>query len=68
MEVDPPFQQTYKTLLEKATKGAADHKDVADIIEECELPLIDLSRLNLKNLEKEKCKSEIARASQDWGF
>jgi gibberellin 2-oxidase len=68
MDVDPPFQQTYKTLLAKTTEGATDHKDVVDIIEKCELPLIDLGRLNLKNLEKEKCKSEIARASQEWGF
>lgn len=68
MDVDPPFQLTYKTLLEKTTEGATDHKDVVDIIEECELPLIDLGRLNLKNLEKEKCKSEIARASREWGF
>ena len=68
MDADPPFHQIYKTLLEKNTRGADDHREVGDIIEECELPLIDLGRLSLGNSEKEMCKSEIARASQEWGF
>ncbi|KAG5234775.1 gibberellin beta-dioxygenase [Salix suchowensis] len=67
MDMDPPFLETYKTLLDLATEGTNGHK-VVDIIEECELPLIDLGRLNLGNLEKEKCKSDIARESQEWGF
>lgn len=32
---------------------------------ECELPVIDLSRLSEA---REECKCEIARASQEWGF
>ncbi|KAJ6706887.1 GIBBERELLIN 2-BETA-DIOXYGENASE 8-LIKE [Salix viminalis] len=64
----PPFHQIYETLLDKNTRGADDHREVGEIIEECELPLIDLGRLSLGNFEKEMCKSEIARASQEWGF
>ncbi|KAH8493475.1 hypothetical protein H0E87_020286 [Populus deltoides] len=67
MAMDPPFLETYKTLLDKATEGANGQKEVV-VIEECELPLIDLGRLNLGKLEKEKCKSDIARESQEWGF
>ncbi|XP_012091411.1 gibberellin 2-beta-dioxygenase 8 isoform X2 [Jatropha curcas] len=73
MDTDPPFHEIYKTLLDKTiqeskTKTATTDNEL-DIIEECELPLIDLSRLSLLDeLEKEKCKEEIARASQEWGF
>ncbi|XP_030487812.2 gibberellin 2-beta-dioxygenase 8 [Cannabis sativa] len=38
-------------------------------VDECELPLIDLSRLSLgEAAEREECKSQIARASREWGF
>ncbi|KOM31216.1 hypothetical protein LR48_Vigan01g077100 [Vigna angularis] len=37
--------------------------------EDCELSVIDLSRLADKDeTVREECKSHIARASQDWGF
>lgn len=72
METDPPLHDTYKTLLDKTIKAskskAAANENKLVIIEECELPLVDLGRLSLSELEKEKCKAEIARASQEWGF
>ncbi|KAF4350881.1 hypothetical protein F8388_008063 [Cannabis sativa] len=41
----------------------------AVVVDECELPLIDLSRLSLgEAAEREECKSHIARASREWGF
>ncbi|XP_058199098.1 gibberellin 2-beta-dioxygenase 8 isoform X1 [Rhododendron vialii] len=63
---EPPFQETYKSLLDE-TKPAPDN-DVVGTIEERELPLIDLSRLNSGEEEREDCKREIAAASKEWGF
>lgn len=64
---EPPFQETYKALLEG---NSIDDHAVADkeLVEECELPLIDLSMLSLGELEREECKRKIANASQEWGF
>lgn len=64
---EPPFQETYKSLLDD-TKPAPDNVDVVGTIEERELPLIDLSRLNRGEEEREDCKREIAAASKEWGF
>lgn len=63
---DPPFEETYKMLLDKAQNN--EEENVVD--EECQLPVIDLSRLeeNSDEVAREECKSEIARASQEWGF
>ncbi|KAA8519994.1 hypothetical protein F0562_014250 [Nyssa sinensis] len=67
--LDPPFQETYKTLFDKYSMDAMLNDDTEFIIvEECELPVIDLSRLNGGELEREECKNEIAKASQEWGF
>ncbi|EEF43925.1 gibberellin 2-beta-dioxygenase 8 isoform X3 [Ricinus communis] len=67
MDIDPPFHEIYKTLLNSKTIQESETK--SSIVEECELPLIDLGRLSMDDeLEKDKCKQEIARASQDWGF
>lgn len=73
METDPPFHEFYKTLFNKnmeentpQTINKSDKELV--IVEECELPLIDLSRLYLSEPERAECKADIARASQEWGF
>lgn len=67
---DPPFQDTYKALFEYNSIDAEVKKKPQDeeIVEECELPLIDLSMLSLGELEREECKRKIANASQEWGF
>ncbi|XP_041028278.1 gibberellin 2-beta-dioxygenase 8-like [Juglans microcarpa x Juglans regia] len=74
MDADPPFHKAYENLFDKTTKNIP-QEDLLNkndnklfIVEECELPIIDLSRLNLSELEKEKCKAEIVRASKEWGF
>lgn len=66
---DPPFEEKYKTLLENLRNHelSNDHTEVF-FLDECELPLIDLSRLSLGGWEMEDCKREIAKASQEWGF
>lgn len=70
MESDPPFHEAYKRLFHKtieAGNGAKDNELV--IVEECELPLIDVGRLGVGEAEiREECKEEIARASREWGF
>lgn len=68
---DPPFHETYKALFSKAAEESASSKEepaATSTFEECELPLIDLSRLDKSPDESRECKSEIARASREWGF
>lgn len=69
---DPPFEEAYKILLNKTQNNSNDfHQGDKKLaaVEECELPMIDLSHLEEKNEAiREKCKFEIARASQEWGF
>ena len=84
MDSDPPFQQAYKTLIDKTIEkikttttttsitpkiNKDNNNELVNMVEECELPLIDLSRLHFGDeVEREECKAEIARASQEWGF
>ncbi|XP_071721213.1 gibberellin 2-beta-dioxygenase 8-like [Rutidosis leptorrhynchoides] len=63
---DPPFQDFYKKLFDNE-KINNNTTNVLDIVEERELPLIDLNRLNIQ-LEEENCKSDIVKASQELGF
>ncbi|GAU24862.1 hypothetical protein TSUD_115860 [Trifolium subterraneum] len=65
---DPPFEETYKNLFNKTKNTINDELIMVD--DECELPLIDLSRLinEIDDVAREECKSMIAKASQDWGF
>lgn len=65
MDSDPPFHETYKTLFD-TTKPL--NNDWLAAVEELELPSIDLSRLSLDSPEKERCKNDIARAANEWGF
>ncbi|CAN1326897.1 Gibberellin 2-beta-dioxygenase 8 [Linum perenne] len=69
MEIDPPFHDTYKGLLE-ARRREKELPAAADIIEACELPVIDLVRLTAdsSSLEREECMAEMVRASEEWGF
>ncbi|XVF27813.1 hypothetical protein REPUB_Repub14bG0141200 [Reevesia pubescens] len=68
MDSDPPFQETYKTLFANSKTSLNNNDDGLFIVEERELPLIDLSRLALDELESEGGKKEIARAAREWGF
>ncbi|WJX81528.1 Gibberellin 2-beta-dioxygenase 8 [Trifolium repens] len=69
---DPPFEEAYKILLNKTQNNSNDfHNDIDKfaVVEERELPMIDLSRLEDKDeMVREECKYEIARASAEWGF
>ncbi|GLT83225.1 hypothetical protein SLE2022_015260 [Rubroshorea leprosula] len=66
MDSDPPLHQTYKDLVNN-TIESNDNELV--IVEEQELPLIDLGRLSMDDEEeREGCEREIVRASEDWGF
>ncbi|KAG9160899.1 hypothetical protein Leryth_008718 [Lithospermum erythrorhizon] len=66
---DPPLGEKYKSLL-KNRRGGSSPKSVHEqiIVEERELPLIDLNKLKLGDKEREECKIEIAKASEEWGF
>lgn len=68
---DPPFCETYKVLFTKAVEESAltaKELAIASTLEECELPLIDLGRLDKSPDESRDCRSEIAWASREWGF
>lgn len=67
LSAEPPFQETYKSLINAESTNVEDMA-VTETAEECELPLIDLSMLKHGGPEREKCKSEIANASREWGF
>ncbi|KAE8733196.1 dnaJ-like protein subfamily C member 25 [Hibiscus syriacus] len=67
MDWDPPFHETYKALYASTTETSPKDLDRPTAVEECELPLINLSRLCLEDeVEKESCKEEIARAAIKW--
>ena len=67
----PPFHEAYKTLRDKP-KNRDEERDFDNelaVVEECELPVIDLSLLEESDeMVREECKCEIARASKEWGF
>ena len=69
MDFDPPLHETYKTLSSLGTAvGTKDDPFV--IVEECELPLIDLRHLISPDhpTERDKCVREIVHAATNWGF
>lgn len=77
MDSDPPFHKAYKsffdkTIINKAVPSPTSSGSTSNyplLVEECDLPLIDLSLLDLGDeAEIDNCKSQIARASQEWGF
>ncbi|XP_065009480.1 gibberellin 2-beta-dioxygenase 8-like [Musa acuminata AAA Group] len=64
MDSNPPFVATYKSLF----SSRASMNDEAELLAvECDLPLVDLSRLNSK-LEAKQCKQDIITAATEWGF
>ncbi|KAK7308812.1 hypothetical protein RJT34_05063 [Clitoria ternatea] len=67
---DPPFHEAYKILFDKTEKQELGNVDFEfEVVEECEVPVIDLSRLEeTDEVAREECKFQIARASQEWGF
>ncbi|EHA8590842.1 putative Gibberellin 2-beta-dioxygenase 8 [Cocos nucifera] len=65
MDPDPPFLKTYKALFDSQPEPS-DTNQVAEV-EERELPLIDLSRLNRES-DVEQCKRDIMVATSEWGF
>lgn len=77
MDYEPPFLESYKTLLQGSVGGVVDADDISEtrrndksssIMERFEIPLIDLSRLNLDHSEKEECMKEITEAATKWGL
>lgn len=66
MDYEPPFQETYKSFLQNSFDESEDKN--LFMVEECELPLINLSQLNLEKLGRDKCIKEIALAARQWGF
>lgn len=67
MDYEPPFLETYKTLLQK-NLGDSSKDESCSMVETCELPLIDLGRLNLEHHERKDCMKEIIEAAREWGF
>lgn len=70
---DPPFYDAYKVLLDKSNPSLNNSDSFVScggfVVEERELPVIDLRRLEAEDEEVvEDCKKEIARASKEWGF
>lgn len=64
MDYEPPFLHTYKSLLQGTNDLISDLSNV----EKSEIPLIDLNRLKLNQLERDECMKEIAEAARKWGF
>jgi len=66
---DPPFHEAYKILFDRTPENINGSDNDFLVAEECQLPVIDLSRLEESDESvREECKSHIARASRDWGF
>ncbi|KAK7335401.1 hypothetical protein VNO80_27220 [Phaseolus coccineus] len=64
MDYEPPFLETYKTLVQKHV-GDSRNDCFCRTVERCDIPLIDLGRLSL---ERDECMREIAEAAKEWGF
>ncbi|KAE9612800.1 putative gibberellin 2-beta-dioxygenase [Lupinus albus] len=67
---DPPFHEAYKSLFEKIISNNEEINGLNnEVMVECELPLINIKVLEESDpVAREECKSNIARASQQWGF
>eukprot|EP01018_Ginkgo_biloba_P009719 Gb_34416 [translate_table: standard] len=69
LPVLPPFEIQYQGLFNDSTNGIISDNCHDQIIEECELPLIDLQGLRSKNCEERKaCVDRIGKAASEWGF
>ncbi|XP_031250133.1 gibberellin 2-beta-dioxygenase 8-like [Pistacia vera] len=76
-DIEPPFQETYPSLfVNPSEKLAREERFGMDDDEEyCELPLIDLSRLDFSrdgssNFQGDfdECIKEMGKAASEWGF
>ncbi|KAK6123980.1 hypothetical protein DH2020_042263 [Rehmannia glutinosa] len=65
---DPPFEITYKNLLNNMPNTHQKTFPELPVVEESELPIIDLNHLYLGDTERQACKKLIAQASREWGF
>ncbi|KAL2331583.1 hypothetical protein Fmac_019164 [Flemingia macrophylla] len=66
MDYEPQFLETYKTLVQNHVEDSS--SDYSCSTEErCDIPLIDLGRLNHDH-ERDECMKEIAEAAREWGF
>ncbi|KAF9624076.1 hypothetical protein IFM89_007774 [Coptis chinensis] len=64
----PPLVDQYGSLSHNASQIQCDGNR-SQVIEECELPLIDLSYLRSQDEKKRQaCAAAIASASSEWGF
>ncbi|KAF8016359.1 hypothetical protein BT93_H1768 [Corymbia citriodora subsp. variegata] len=74
MDFEPPFQENYKTLLQNGSDELGDRnggrQPPPQLIEHCELPLIDLSHLQTRgsSVGRADCKGDIVEAARKWGF
>ncbi|XP_042393444.1 gibberellin 2-beta-dioxygenase 8-like [Zingiber officinale] len=62
---DPPLKERYGAFLSNSS-----NLQCSEVMEECELPLIDISTLRMTDDEEERrpCASAIAKAATEWGF
>lgn len=66
---NPPLQHHFGALLHNPDDISTLKCGNGIIMEECQLPLIDLSGLNSRDQkEKKACAEAICRASSEWGF
>lgn len=72
IDSNPPLLYHYQTLLRGSAKvqHAISFKDQNDaVVDECELPLIDLNGLKSSNArERLACTAAICKAASEWGF
>ncbi|OMO80552.1 hypothetical protein CCACVL1_12895 [Corchorus capsularis] len=65
---EPPFVEKYKAIFQNSADQQKEKFPMVEVIEEFELPLIDLSRLNHGPSERQKCIEQISAAAKEWGF
>ncbi|CAN6458021.1 unnamed protein product [Victoria cruziana] len=63
MDSYPPFQKMYRSLFRDQRMES--HESV---VQELELPLIDLDQLKAGGRRREECIRAIGKASSEWGF
>ncbi|XP_022753944.1 gibberellin 2-beta-dioxygenase 8-like [Durio zibethinus] len=68
MAVEPPFFKKYKAIFQSSADDEKEKFPMVEVFEEFELPLIDLSHLNLGPFERQKFIEQIAEAASEWGF
>ncbi|XP_059661727.1 gibberellin 2-beta-dioxygenase 8-like [Cornus florida] len=70
---EPPLMGFYENLVRNSNGVMAPEEEMLPedfvlVDEYCELPIIDVSRLNGGEFDVEECKREIVKASEEWGF